>query len=274
MKKEEITIRKTSCIPAYENDKLYFVATIINNVTEEKTRELIEFDIETEKITRRFDYDEQDVSFSPVMIENGVVYFGSGECRIISFDIKTWKKNWERTSSYKDSSGKEKEGSSVSYGDVIVIEGEKLFMLTNSGEVCLNKNTGEFIYEPYQCVPSSAGIAYDKINKLVYWVSPVYDKNSNSIIEAREENIICYDLNKGEAKWKRAVEYSFFGTPALKNGVLYVSVGVNLIALDAENGKELGNYNELINTCSAATAGDTVYVDNGYNEVVGFKILK
>lgn len=256
--------RIVSYMSGYYDGKLYFINRYDYTGEEEFDGQFGNYKLQEWSITEKKILREKKLQYADffnhagILVEDGVVYFENPAntakkiaAKITALNIDDWSIKWQ----YRLPEGEIDtiDGTSKDYvstvlrGSNIIVEEQQMIFSTDSGLISLNKKTGEkewSLIAPFDVKRengtngSDGDLLYDKKNKRIYYMSAYYDFDYDNIIEAEnsEENIFCVDIEKGEKIWARGTGFTETGTPALREGYLYIPSGRKMMVVDAETG--------------------------------------
>lgn len=170
-------------------------------------------------------YDFADYFTSGPLVQNNVVYFGSGTGKVYAFRADNGEAVW-----------------TYQTGDIVhstpTTSNDKLFVGSFDGYVyALNLQTGALIWK-------FKSIGQQFFPKGEMAGSPVVANNS-VYIGGRDFNLYALDVNEGRGNWNRKFDagWAYALTPA--DTVLYVGTAEDrlMLAFDARNGRELWKTN-------------------------------
>jgi outer membrane protein assembly factor BamB len=194
----------------------------------------------------------KNVSSSPV-IANNIVYFGSSNGIIYAVGAKTGSLIW----SYQTGGMINQSSPALSNGVIFIgsRDGNLYALNADNGGLKWKYSTNGISMEQ-----SSPVIA----NGLVY-VGSWYDLNASNVAGS----LLALDELTGKLKWESLKGIGVGGTPAVLNGLLYVSADDGYFhTFNALTGAELWSKNILPNGSSAAGADGLVFIGaGGYNEI-------
>jgi outer membrane protein assembly factor BamB len=293
-----------SSMSGYYNNKLYFIKRKTDNSLPEKNRsELIEWNMVTKEIERRYEVREGYLARnnSSVVISGDTAYFGVPSISrevvdgkevilksaipgyITAFDLKEWKEKWR----YTMEATYDSDGTIFGYPDVEpgnwVINGDKLIIPTDNGVFALNKENGKVewnkLYDGNDMKNRTNGVTgnlyYDEPNKRIFFTTWGADRNSNGKyeLELGESSLYCVNADTGKIIWQIGTSYNIAGAMEIKNGYLYVP-DRGIMVLEADTGKLVaGHYTpEDSNDIGSNSVG--IIGDYGFQFGNGYKVFK
>lgn len=190
--------------------------------------------------------DKGDLFLGTPLVDRGTIYSGASDGTLCAFDARTGKSLWS-------ASGFEMiENATAIAGDVIVGGG------TNGQVRALNRKTGEPIW------------AY---NAEVMVTTPPLILD-NVVYVATHLDLHAVDLATGRRRWVRPIgdKPNFVGTPASRHGLIVVSVGPTLLALDASNGLERWRVRATSQFWSPSLDNSSVFVGSSDGNLIAFDL--
>ena len=186
-------------------------------------------------------YGYADYFYSSPVIDNDVLYVGSGDGNIYSIDAATGKLKW----SFKTQS--------IVHAKPIVM-GELLYVGSFDGNFyALNKKSGKEVWKF-----KSVGQRY--FPKGEFQGRPAGD-GKRLYVGARDYNLYALDAFSGYAHWNRQFELGWaMGMPLLYDSILYVGTSDDkvLLALDPVSGKTIWQTNLGFNIFGGCAIRDSV----------------
>ncbi|NWJ53042.1 MAG: PQQ-binding-like beta-propeller repeat protein [Bacteroidetes bacterium] len=189
--------------------------------------------------------DPWDMYLSSPVVENGVVFFGSGAGVFYAIDSKTGKKKWD----FK--------AAGVIHSSPITCEGMVVFGDWGGKLHALDMITGKekWLFQ--------AGIDTVNYNQVGFQSSPAYSKGV-IYTGCRDANVYAIDAMTGVLKWKYFNNYSWvICSPAVSDDVIYFGTSDThrLIGLKATTGEVIFNTNlQAFVFASPSIAGNQLYV--------------
>lgn len=189
-----------------------------------------------------------DYYHSSPNIDNDILYVGSGDGNLYSFNTKTKKLNWKYNSGSRIRS-------TPAVSDNLVVFG------TMSGYVvAIDKNTGQLRWK--FATQGASYHFYDVENdRTSVFCSPAI-ANGTVLIGARDGFLYALDLATGNLKWKFDHQGSWVLSTSIEGDKAYVGSGSAYFiqSLDLQTGKELWRFKtQSANFSSITIAGDVLY---------------
>ena len=164
--------------------------------------------------------ERMEYAFSSPVYAEGHVYVGEGlhyneNCRLFCLDAATGQKRWAfPTRSHTESTP-------------CVVQNKVIFGAGNDGIYCLDATTGAQLWHYI----GEAGLHVDS-NPTVH-EGRVYA--GSGLSQAHQVNrIFCLDLQTGQELWGERVEHSAYGSPAVRDGVVYFGIGNGNFSADRD----------------------------------------
>ncbi|HET9939768.1 MAG TPA: PQQ-binding-like beta-propeller repeat protein [Candidatus Eisenbacteria bacterium] len=190
--------------------------------------------------------DKGDLFLGTPLVDQGAIYSGASDGTLCAFDARTGKSLW--TASGFDMI----ENATAIAGDVIVGGGM-------NGQVrALNRKTGEPIWS------YSAGVFVTTPPLIV----------GDAVYVATHQGLHALDVGTGQRRWMTPLgtQPNFVGNPAAHKGVIVVSVGRELLAIDAATGAERWRVRSSSQFWSPALGEDRVFVGSSDGNLIAYDL--